>query len=760
MPENNIFKKIADFIVNKRGFILIAFMIAVIFCVLSVGKVKVLSDITSLLAEETDTRKGIILMEDEFVTYAAADVMISNITYEKAEEIGEKLKQIENVSSVSFDNTEKHFSSSAALYNITFSGVESDEAVIQAMDAVENALSEYEVSISTSIGQDYYSNLANEMVYILLLAVAVIIAVLLFTSKSYFEVIVLLIVFGVAAILNMGTNYWFGEISSITNSIAIILQLALAIDYAIIFAHRFQDEYDKIQEVKPALIDALAYSIVEISSSSLTTVSGLAALTLMQFRLGYDLGSVLIKGILCSLLTVFLLMPAIIMMFHKALLKTRHKKLVPDITIWGKLITKKVPIFLIAFIIIIPFAVHYSGLCEYAFSDAGTDRIKMSETDEVKKKIHDTFAETNTIALILPRGDYEKEKHITDKCLKLDNVESASGLASIEIDNEKTLTDKFTARAFSELAGIDIEQARLLYMLYGLQNEQYQPITGNSDVYSVPLIDMIEFLFDALDKGAVTLDDGQLTTIEELRSQLTDGIVQLRGENYIRIIFTAAVPTESEESVQLINDIRDIAKAEYDDVLGVGEITSAHKLNVSFASDNKLVNILTILFVFLVLMFTFNSFGASLLLIFVIQGSIWINFSFPYLTHTNLSFVTYLIVSAIQMGAPIDYAIVLYNRFQTNKTKYSPREAMVYSINESFPTILTSGSIMTAAGFIIAYMTTDIYIGSIGLALGRGALISIILVLTVLPQIILLGNRFTEKTTINIRKILGEEEQR
>lgn len=697
-------------------------------------------------------------MDDEFVTYATANIMLSNIPYENAEVIADEIAEIDGVSSITFNDTKEHYASSAALFSVTFSGESKDENVITAMETIKEMLADYEVSISSAVGQDYSKQLADEMVKILLLAVLVIIGVLLFTSKSYFEVAVMFIVFAVAAILNMGTNFWLGEISSTTNSIAIILQLALAIDYAIIFCHRFQDEYETAGNVKTALTDALAYSIIEISSSSLTTISGLAALTLMQFRLGLDLGSVLIKGILCSLLTVFLLMPAVIMIFHKILLKTRHKKLVPDIKFWGRLILKKVPFFLILFILLIPFTIFASNRCEYAFSDSGTDRIKMSAQDKIDERIHNTFEETNVIALIVPRGDYEKEKAVTQKVLTLDKIESASGLANIEIEEGRMLTDRYTARDFSELVNIDIEQAKLLYALYGYDHEQYQPIVGNTNTYSVPLVEIFEFLFDTVDNGAVSLNDETMETLDELRSQLDDGIAQLRGEEHIRIIFTASVPVESEESVALVDEIREIAKTEYDDVLVVGNITSAHDLGVSFASDNQLVSFLTIAFVFVVLLFTFRSFGASLLLIFVIQGSIWINFSFPYLTDTNISFVTYLIVSAIQMGATIDYAIVMYNRFQTNKQEMLPHEAMVNAINESFPTILTSGVIMTAAGFIIANMTTDIYIGSIGLALGRGALISIILVLTVLPQIILVGDKFAEKTTLDFKKLLGEEE--
>lgn len=204
------------------------------------------------------------------------------------------------------------------------------------------------------------------MVGVVALAAVVIMAVLLFTSRSYFEVVIFLIVFSVAALLNMGTNFWLGEISSITNSIAVILQLALAIDYAIIFSHRYQDEIDRFPTEREALIEALSKSIVEISSSSLTTISGLVALMLMQFRLGYDLGLVLSKGILCSLITVFLLMPGLIASFFRPLRRTTHKSHVPDITGWGRFLMKTRVGFVALFVIIVPLAIwcsSRSGIC-------------------------------------------------------------------------------------------------------------------------------------------------------------------------------------------------------------------------------------------------------------------------------------------------------------------------------------------------------------------------------------------------------------
>ena len=259
----------------------------------------------------------------------------------------------------------------------------------------------------------------------------------------------------------------------------------------------------------------------------------------------------------------------------------------------------------------------------------------------------------------------------------------------------------------------------------------------------------------------ITLDDDKEQMLESMRGTLDDALVQLRGEHYSRIVFNAAVPVEGEESVALIENIESSARKLYsengktelseDAIIVIGDITSAKDLEDSFRMDNNRVSFLTIAFVFVVLLFTFRSLGAAVLLILVIQSSIWLNFSFPYITGTNLFFVTYLIVSAIQ----IDYAIVLYNRFQLRKQDYAPKQAMAIAVNESFSTILTSGTIMTAAGFIIALRTTDLYISSIGLTLGRGALISVILVLTVLPQVLLVGNKLIEKTMIDFKKLLG-----
>ena len=696
-------------------------------------------------------------MENEFTTYASANVMLANTTYERASAAAEKIETLEHVTGVTFDNSPAHFVDSAALLTISFDGTSDDENVISAMNEIRSLTAGFDTYTSSDIGADLLGEIAQQMVGVVALAAVVIMAVLLFTSRSYFEVVIFLIVFSVAALLNMGTNFWLGEISSITNSIAVILQLALAIDYAIIFSHRYQDEIDRFPTEREALIEALSKSIVEISSSSLTTISGLVALMLMQFRLGYDLGLVLSKGILCSLITVFLLMPGLIASFFRPLRRTMHKSHVPDITGWGRFLMKTRFGFVAVFVIILPLAIWCSSRTEYAFNDAGIDELKYSESRAAARKITGTFANDTTIAVLVPSGNYEAEKQFLRDAAELDNVKTVTGLANIEIEDGKVLTDSYTPRMFSMLLNIDFEEAEMLYAAYGVENGQYQPIFGNTETYSVPLIDMFLFLFEKIDQGIVTLDADSQETLDSLRGELERGEAQLRGENWDRMVITADVPIEGDESVALVNALRSLADGRYGEgaCLVIGDVTSAKELADTFNGDSLLINLLTIAFVFIILIFTFRSVVGAALLVFVIQGSIWINFTFPYLTHTRASFVTNMIVSAIQMGATIDYAIVIMSRYLDLKKLHTPQEAMARAVNESFPTVMTSGTIMTVAGILIAYRVSDVYIGHIGLAVGRGALISVILVLSVLPQLIVLLDKVIEKTTFRKKTTTG-----
>ena len=584
--------KLSRFIVDKRKAFYLVFLAAFLFCAASINKVEINNDITSYLPPETETRRGLTLMDEEFVTLGSAEVMVSNIPLDTAWDLSHKLEILPGVSGVTFDETDDHYHDSAALFSVTFDAPEDDPEAVTALQAVQDALEGYDVYVSTQVGRDESASLQKEMTVILLIAAVVIVVVLLFTSKSYMEVPVYLIVFAAAAVLNMGTNFIFGTISFITNSIAVVLQLALAIDYAIIFCHRYMEERDNGLDPREADIAALSKAIVEISSSSLTTISGLVALMLMQLRIGFDMGIVLAKGIVCSMLCVFLLMPGLLTLFSRPIERTRHKNLVPNIDFWGRGVVKLRYILPPIFLVVLVAGAILSSKCEYVFDTNDADFDNKPDWRIADEKVTDTFGQKNTIAVLVPRGDYEKEKTVLQQVEALEPVTSATGLANIEVEDGRFLTDALTPRQFSELAGVDIELCRLLYQAYGLSVEEYGAIFQNPDDYAVPLIDVFEFLLEQKDKGVVNLTGEQEEKVEDLREELDLGLEQLRGENWSRLVFVADVPTEGDETYALLDQIRAIAQSQYgDDVILVGNSTNAFDLASSFSGDNMKISI-------------------------------------------------------------------------------------------------------------------------------------------------------------------------
>ena len=745
--------KLARFIVDKRKAFYLIFLASFIFCAVSISKVHVNDDITTYLPAHTETRRGLTLMDEEFITLGSANIMVSNITYDAAYNLSLKIEKIPGVSSVEFDDTQDHYHDSAALFSVSFDGEEDDPDTAAVLLQVEQLLEGYDYYPSTTVGRDESASLQQEMTVILAIAAVVIVVVLLFTSKSYMEVPVYLIVFATAAVLNMGTNFIFGTISFITNSIAIVLQLAMAIDYAIIFCHRYMEERDNGLDAREADIAALSKAIIEISSSSLTTISGLVALMLMQLRIGFDMGIVLTKGIIFSMLCVFLLMPGLLMLFSGPIERTRHRNLVPHINWFGKGVIHLRYILPPVFLVVLVVCAVLSNRCGYVFDTNDADFGNKPDWQLAEEKVSRTFGQKNTIAVLVPRGSYENEGKILREVAGLEPVTTATGLANTEVEDDWVLTDKMTPRQFAELAGVDIELARLLYQAYGLNAEEYGAIFQNPDDYAVPLIDVFEFLLEQRDKGVVNLTGEQADKVDDLEEKLDIGLEQLRGEHWTRMVFVADVPTEGEETQALLSQIRTIAQKYYgDDVLLVGNSTNALDLANSFTQDNMKISILTVLFVMVILLFTFKSAGLPILLVLTIQGSIWINFTVPVLTHTNLYFLSYLVVSSIQMGATIDYAIVITNRYLDLKTQMDHRQAAVEALDQSFSTILTSGTIMSVAGFLIGGISTNATIGSVGLTLGRGTVTSIVLVMTVLPQLLMLGDALIERTAITLNR--------
>ena len=743
--------KLSAFIVDKRSIFFLIYIFAFIFCIFSMGWVEVENDVTTYLPEDTETRMGIEAMNENFVMFGTAQVMVSNVTYETAETLYNELSAIEGISMVVFDHSKDHYTNASALYDLNFAGGNFDEISLSALDAVEELLEGYDVSIYTAVGQDMNEMLDGEMATILVVAVILILVVLTLTSRAFMEVPVLLITFGAAALMNMGTNFVFGKISFISDSVAVVLQLALAIDYAIILCHRFSDEHETLN-ARDAAVEALRKSIPEISASSLTTISGLAALGFMKFGIGLDMSIVLMKSIFLSLLSVFTLMPGLLVLFSPLIDKTKHRKLLPNVSFLGKFAVKSRRVIPVIFVAILGGALWLSSRCPYAYSFTDLKTAKMTESQHAYFRIKDTFGTSNMVALLVPGGDYEAEARVLEELSECPEVKSTMGLAGIEAMDGYKLTDTLTPREMSELIGMDYEVVQLLYAAYAAEDEQFGAIIAGLEDYEIPLFDMFIFLKDQLDELNINLDSGDQAMIGEMFSALDTARSQLQSEHYSRMVVYLNVPEEGEETYAFLGKIREIVGRYYNgDYYVVGNSTSSRDLAASFAGDNMLISVLSTFFVIVVLLFTFRSAGLPVLLIIVIQGSIWINFSFPTLTGVPLYFLGYLIVQALQMGANIDYAIVISSHYQEYKARMPHKEAIVHALNSAFPTVLTSGSMMAAAGLLIGNMSAQPVVSIMGTCIGRGTIISIILVLFVLPAILVLGDSIIERTRFKIK---------
>ena len=749
-------EKVAAFIVDKRNLFFLLYIFALIFSVIARSWVQVENDITTYLPDSTETRQGLTVMNDNFVTYGSARVMVSNVSYATALELQAAIEDIDGVTEAVFDDSAGHYTGAAALFDVTFDGTETDPVSVQAMEEIRQTLAGYDLYVDTRVGVDDSAQLESEMVVIVAVAAVIIVVVLLLTSRAYAEVPVLLLTFLTAALLNMGTNFLLGKISFISNSVTVVLQLALAIDYAIILCHRYSDEHET-KPAREACVIALSKAIPEISSSSLTTISGLAALSFMQFGIGRDLSVVLIKAILFSLLSVFTLMPGLLMLFSPLIDKTKHKNLIPKITAVGKAAVKTRYIVPPIFAVVLVGAFWFASQCPYCYSYTDLTTPKQSESQIAYQKIKNTFGTSNMVAVIVPKGDYKAEAAVLRELDEMPEVKSTTGLANVEAMDGYMLADALTPRQFSELVGLDNEVAKVLYSAYAVHLDQYGELINGIENYDVPLFDMFMFLKEEMEDGNITLEGDVQDTLDDLFDQLEKAKLQLQSEEYSRLVVYLNLPEESDETFAFLGTIHEVLERHYprQQCYVVGNSTSALDLSSSFVNDNNLISVLSALFVILILLFTFQSAGLPVLLIIVIQGAIWMNFSFPTLSDTPLYFLGYLIVSSIQMGANIDYAIVISSHYSELKHTMPPKQAIVEALNSSFPTIFTSGSILASAGILISMLTTNPVICAIGTCLGRGTLISICLVLGVLPQILVLGDSIIERTSFEMKGLTG-----
>lgn len=757
-------KKIPEGIVKLKWVFLVLFVALSIFGAVMIPHTKINYDLTGYLPANCDSSTALELLKKEFDDKGMAYVMVKDVTPEKAGEIKTRLEKVEGVATVTYVES-MNYKNNSALYTVTLKDYDSTAGAFDAVKDVIDALSDEKAYLSGQSAFSYYTKLETEQ-SIMKLGIAIVVIILLvmlFTSKTYFELIVLILVFGAAMAINMGTNFLFvNGISYIANLVALVLQLALSLDYSIILLHRYMEERDNGEDAKTATVTALTKGLPEILSSSLTTVAGLAALMLMTLSIGAEIGLSLAKGIVVSMATVIFFMPALLVIFDKPIQKTRHKSFVPNVTKPARAIVKARKVIVPAFLLIAILAGVAQGFNKYSFNYNSGSLIVAP-----KKVIEETgFGTLNSLVVVVPKGDAEKERQLVKYVESFDLIDKSQTTALstinvysfIDADSSETLylTDEVSKDDIGDLidkipSDAGVSPLIIKPIIEGWFDDyvkKYLPEGTKPSKAKVRLIDLLDFAvrekFDAISRF-IGDDPEKLAYLEQIK-QISFAKANLESENYSRITFNINGGVEDDDVFELVKTLKSGVSDFYEERYITGESVVCYEMSEYFMKDNLMVCLFTDLFILVILLITFRNISLPIILILAIQGGIFINFAIPFLSKTSISFIGYLIISAIQMGATIDYAIVLTNRYRGIRKDFTDRyDAMAAATNAVFPTILTSGVILTATGFVMSMLSSGV-VAQLGLLLGVGTLTSIIIVLFVLPSLLLVTEKVVDKT--------------
>jgi len=740
---NKLLIKIGDFIVDMRYLFLVVFLILTGIGIANINNVNINYDITSYLPNGTETKVGLEKIQASFGDVNEIQLMIANIGSDEAGNLKEEFAKIEHVAEVNFENSDNYYKEENALFVIELDQVNNEERE-NVVNEIKRLTDDKEISMVVD-GED---DVVNGMELILTLAVVVIVLVLIFTSQSYFDIILAFLVFSVSILLNMGSNFLLGDISYITKSIAIVLQLGLSLDYLIIFLNHYMKEVNDTDDLLLAVKKTVSKSIPEIFASSLTTIAGLMALVFMQLKIGGDIGIVMSKGILCSLLTVILLLPCLLILFHKFIMKWKHKSFIPDTTKLSKVIVNGRKVILPVFLILIVGSIFMATKYHYVYNIYSVESVAKSDREIASKKIKDHFGSSNQLVVLVKNEekDYALEKQVASELLKNDSIIGVTNVGNILISENMYAGTALNVSEFAKTFQLDLQSVGMLYQAYAKDKGEIAKLQ-NMDQYRICLIDMITFMGKNI--SILPVAEPLKTKILTYHTVIQDKMPLVESDQYSRFIINFKGDVESDETFQLLDDIKEVVDQSYDEVYLVGESVSARDLKNTFAEDNIKISFITILFIAIILLCTFKSIGIAVLLILTIEGSIFLNFGLQTLFGQKIFFISYIIVSAIQMGATIDYAIVLTNRYQTLRKKRDKKDALVGSLKDSLPAIITSGLILTVAGFLIGFISDSGVVSSIGMSLGIGTVISLICTILVLPAILYASDSFIRFTSFH-----------
>lgn len=712
--------RITKFILNHKAWIIAIFAVVIILSVVGVFFVEKNSDIQEYLPEDSLSSIGKAELSEKFGIKGEFSIAIKGASRGYLDSFTASLEGKDVVKQVAwigkFDalrdaegDYERYFEESYAkvlskyvkiaddgkevyILGVYLSTNNSDEKVVNLISelsenlekaAKDGNIDEYFMGGGAVNSKTMLESSIGEIPKYLVIAVIAIAIILAITTKSWLEPLVFLVTLGISIIINMGSNIMLGTISTITYSASTILQLALAMDYSIFLMHSFYEERKNapLADAKTAMSRALPKTLKSVSASALTTIGGFIALFAMEFGIGIDLGAVLAKGVLLSLITVVVLQPVLILLLDKPISKTQHRFFNPKLKRVPKFATKHYrPIILVALLLVVP---AFLGQLAVPLSYLTVERENPNPTQAeiVVQKAN------NQVIILLPDNS-EKDSKDFEKHYKLINrLQNKTEFPEIE-------------NVFSAYTLVP----RIVYVL-GIE---------------LP---------------------------PELQAQLTGNFFQ---GGYVLYTVELNTPIESQETFNAINRMSFNAQSIFGEGVKVGMTglaVAANDLNDITPTDFMKVSLISAGIIFLILLLTYRSFIHSLILLFVIELGIWINLSLVTLTGIHINFMSYLIISSIQLGATVDYAILAASKYRQELANGERDEikAIYTGISKASPSIMVSASILIIACISVFSVTSNVIMQEITVLIAAGALMSTILVMTLLPAILTFKTKLHER---------------
>ena len=688
-------ERYTQFLLKHKKLIIGVFVLAAVLCAVLSGLVGVNYNFADYLPDDAASTRALEVMDEEYSqSVPNMRVLVYEVSIPQALAYKEKIADVDGVEEVNWlddavdiyeplelaeqKTVEDWYKDGNALFSVTVDEKKQDSVI----PAVREIIGEENCMSGTAVTSVLAPvNTSVEVQQIMFLAVPIIFLILILTTNSWFEPVLFMITIGVAILINRGTHLMCGTVSFVTNAAGSVLQLAVSMDYSIFLLHRFSENREEGLPVEKAMIEAVKQSVGSILSSGLTTVTGFLALVLMRFKIGPDMGWVMSKAIVLSLVSVLCFLPALAISTYRLIDKTQHRTFVPKFDKFAGMVMKlRIPA-LVLVILILP--VSFLGQMKNDFFYGGSQVYSTQATQMGRdmEAIDKMFGSSNPVVLMVPKGDMEKEIAMNEELKKLDCVTSVVS---------------------------------------------YVNSVGNAIPSSFLPSETVSRLYSA---------------------------------HYSRFVITMEAEEKDADWYEKVNDIRNIGEKYYGDKIQyAGDLVSTEDLKTTITQDNAKVNFLAIAFVFCILLVNFKSLSLPVILTLVIESSIWINLGIPYFRGQTLFYIGYLIISTVQLGATIDYAILFSDRYMDFRKTLPKKEAAFMTLRTCTISILTSAAVLTLAGVILGKVSTNGVLSQLGILIGRGAALSFVLVIFVLPTLLILFDGVIRRTTLHCDFFRKEKE--